>query len=60
MHSPTTISRTRNFITGKHTVIDGHTWIDIKSLETICVLVTLNLRDQGQAIGIPLACPWRD
>ena len=30
----TTLSRTRNFITGKHTVIDGHTWIDIKSLET--------------------------
>ena len=34
----TTIARTRNFRTGKHTVIDAHTWVDIKSLETICVV----------------------
>ena len=33
----TAIARTRNFRAEKHIVIDAHTWIDIKSLETICV-----------------------
>ena len=35
----TTIERTRNFRAEKHTVIDAHTCIDIKSLETICDLL---------------------
>ena len=32
----TAIARNRNFRAEKHIVIDAHTWIDIKSLETIC------------------------
>ena len=43
----TAIARTRNFRAEKHIVIDAHTWIDIKSLETICVILRGHLNKFG-------------
>ena len=39
----TAIERSRNFGAEKHTVIDAHTHIDIKSSERICASVMLSM-----------------